>query len=267
MIRSLLLTLLLCLPCFGQSLDDPPPGILPGLLVEPVGVRNAVASIDQAPGFVRIPIAQWPALIAAKHNTSWWAHTGLPLNQGQVGSCASESKDGGIMLSRERAGLPRVVMNPYATYGRVNGGRDSGSTLSANLSFAKQYGCFPESVWPRSKGWRAEPSAAAYEAAKQYRIVEYYRIPNNDWEAFGSALLQGYVVYWGYSGHAIVGVDLVSTSTFRYLNSWGNWGNASPHNDQLRAGFGVIDKSRIMWGYGAYCFQTVTQEIGPVADR
>lgn len=244
----------------SQSLDEPPEGMRPGLLVEPEMAARAVTSIEQAPGWRRIPISQWAGLIAAKHNTSWW--TWHVLNQGSVGSCASESKDGGIMMVRERMGLPRVVFNPYGTYGRVNGGTDSGSTLSANLSFAKNYGCFPESVWPRSKGWLAEPSKEAYEAAKQYRITDYYRIPNGDWEAFGSSLLQGYVVYWGYSGHAIVGVDLLTESTFRYLNSWGRWGSGTPYN-AIGYGFGTANKSRIMWAYGAYAFETVVHEKGP----
>ena len=166
------------------------------------------------------------------------------------------------MAVREKQGLKRVVLNPWGTYGRVNGGSDRGSTLSANLAFGKSRGAFPEKVWPRSKGWRAEPSSEAYEAAKQFRIEEYFRSPDRDWEAFGSALLNGYVVYWGYSGHAILAVDLVDTDEFIYLNSWGQWGGGTPHNN-IGYGFGKSANSNIMWAYGAYAFQSVVHEVAP----
>jgi len=157
-------------------------------------------------------------------------------------------------------GLPDVEFNPWAMYYTSSHGVDGGSTLSENLSLLKNQGAVPMSLWDRSKGWRTKPSDEAYAAAKQYRILEYYQIPNGDWEAFGSCLLNRWPLYWGYSGHAIVGVDLLNTSQFRYLNSWGEWGNASPFNKEIGYGFGVVNNSSIMWAYGVYAFRACIQE-------
>lgn len=239
---------------------DIPDWVCPnGLLPETPHERLMSVSLDADPGFRRIPIDQWEEKIQQKYNTSYWVWS--VFNQGQVGSCASESADGGVKLIRRKHGLPDIEFNPYGTYGRVNGGSDRGSTLSANLAFKRNRGAFDEKVWPRSNGWQREPSSAAYEDAKKYRLIEYFRIPDNDWEAFGSALLLGYVVYWGYTGHAILGVDLLSPTSFRYLNSWGQWGQGSPYN-QIGYGFGTARNSSIQWAYGAYAFQTVMHEVG-----
>ena len=243
----------------GVLLPTEPPDDTPGgiLLPETSYEQLMAVSIEADPGFRRIPQDQWPDLIAQKYNTSYWVTT--ILSQGSVGSCASEAKDGGVMVIREKHGQHQVEFNAYGTYGRVNGGQDRGSSLSANLAFGRNRGCFPGYAWPRSKGWRAEPSAEAYQEASKYRILEYFRIPTRDWDAFGSALLQGYCVYWGYTGHAIVACDLVSTEKFRYLNSWGeSWGQASPHSDRTSGGFGIARDVDIEWAYGAYAFQAVT---------
>jgi hypothetical protein len=233
------------------------PSAFPRVLPRTDQVGDACPLLRSAPGFRTIPRPEWQEHIAAGSNNSSLVWT--IFNQGSVGSCASESADQSVMLVREDMGLPRVKFNPYATYGRVNGGSDSGSTLSANLSFKRSRGCFPEAIWPRSKGWRATPSEQAYEAALLYRLDEFYEVTN--WEEFGSALLQGWIVYWGYSGHAIVGVDVINEEQFLYLNSWGQWGQGSEYSD-FNYGFGVVSRSRIMWSYGVYAFRQAYIYLG-----
>ena len=188
-----------------------------------------------------IPKSEWPDLLASAYYSGLRPSVPVILDQDGVGSCASESATQAAMTCRSFHGQPFELLNPWYVYHTVSGGRDGGSNIDTNLQFLRDKGIAPESVWPRSKGWRATPSGEANEAAKNYRILEFFDISNT--EEFGSALLQGFPVSYGRSGHAILGVDLVSTTTFRYANSWGNWGDE---------GFAVENLSRINFGYGAW---------------
>ena len=227
-----------------------PPGYKRGLIL-PAGQDMFTPLLRDQPGFTVIAQSDWPDYIAAGANISsfpWYN-----LNQRSDGSCASETVVNTLMIVRAQANLPRVLGNPLGIYGRVNGGRDQGSSLEANLSFIRKYGMFPEDVWPRSKGWQAKPSDAAYEAAYNYRLDEYFRVTN--WNEFGTALLNGWVLQWGYRGHSITGCDLLNLEQFIYLNSWGNWGTKTKYST-LPYGFGVANKSIIMWGYNVYAHRT-----------
>ncbi len=167
-------------------------------------------------------------------------------------SCAAESTVGNFTTTRVFNGLPLVEFNPWFVYNTTSGGRDGGSSIDENLEFMRKYGVAPASIWPRSKGWRAKPSAEAYAEALKYRVVEFYDITNA--EELGSALLQGFCVTFGRSGHAIYSIELVSTSTHRYMNSWGDWGDKGTEVENL---------SRINWGYGAFAIRVVTDTDGP----
>lgn len=235
-----------------------------------------------------IPENEWLDAIRGEHSVHLSELVWTTLDQDGVGSCASEAMNGGCMLVRSSSGRDDVLFNPWGMYGRVNGGSDQGSTLSDNIAFAKRYGCFPEDAWPRSKGWRAKPSDAAYEAASHYKLDEAYDINNTSasqfYAEFFSALMLGFPVYFGYPGHAILACDvveeasappearqsadyndewirnydvmyiprcpkgLVDTLYIKYLNSWGNWGDG---------GFGYLRASRIERSYGAWALRTM----------
>jgi hypothetical protein len=228
-----------------------PKGYRQGLLPRTDQPGDSCPFIRSAPGFNTIPQQDWKGYIEDKANLSGLVWS--VFNQGSVGSCASEAVCGSLKIIRAQAGLPQIEANPYGIYGRVNGGSDRGSSLSANLTFIRDKGAFPESVWPRSKGWRAKPSQEAYDAAYSYRIDEYFEV--SSWDELATALLRGWVIYWGYSGHAIVGVDLLNDSQFMYLNSWGSWGSGTDYST-MNYGFGVANRSSIMWGYGVYACRT-----------
>lgn len=173
------------------------------------------------------------------------------LDQNGAGSCATESTTGATMISRAFAGLDHVVLNPWFIYHTTSGGRDSGSSIDENLEFVREHGIAPESVWPRSKGWRATPSAEAVEAAKAFKILEFYDVASVN--EFVSALLQGYPVVWGANGHAVCAVAHLDDTKPLILNSWGDW---EDH------GFGVWATYRaIEWGYGAWAVRTTTEGV------
>jgi len=236
-----------------------------------------------------IPESEWLEALRDPNRPQLSKQVWTVLSQASVGSCASESKDGGCMLVRALSGRHPILFNPYGTYGRVNGGSDSGSALSANVGFAKKYGCFPEVVWPRSNGWRKEPTDEAYEVASQFRLDESYDCDNSSasrfYAEFFSAILLGIPTHFGYPGHAILAVEIVEEANappeaiecdekigrwmlkkgctvkddpgglvnslyVKYLNSWGDWGDN---------GFGYLRASKIQRNYGAYPYRSMIE--------
>lgn len=189
-----------------------------------------------------IPEDQWDAL-AAQITLRPMVKT--ILDQDSVGSCAAESSVGALMNARSLAGLPHVVLNPWFAYNTTSGGTDSGSNIDDNLEFLMRYGCAPESVWPRSKGFRAEPSAEAKAAALEFRILEFFDISTI--AEFVSALLKGFPVVWGANGHAICAVAHKGSYP-EIVNSWGpTWEDS---------GFGKWATYRqVNFGYGAWALR------------
>lgn len=217
-----------------------PPGRKKGLLPRNDTPGKVCGFLADRPGVELIPVAEWDQLI--KTGVTMRDEVPWIYDQDGVGSCAAESACGGLDLARAIAGGKPVKFNPWGTYYYTSGGVDNGSTLPDNLESLRTVGAFPESLHPRSKGWRAKPTPEAHEAAKKYKIQEFYEI--RSWEEFGSALLQRFPVYWGYTGHAILAVQLLNRTQFVYRNSWSD--------DWADGGFGVANASSIQWSYGVY---------------
>ena len=70
------------------------------------------------------------------------------------------------------------------------------------------------------------PDSYYEETGKHFKIGEWYEITTV--EGMFSAVLSGYTVLYGRSGHAICGVDPDPKNgwTLIYHNSWGNWGRS-----------------------------------------
>jgi hypothetical protein len=245
-----------------RSLLDNPPLIVEAD-GEPVFMGRGLKE-DEDPGDVEglvslsamgvnvIPQDKWPGYIAGQ-NDEQQLHVEpfikTILNQGSVGSCASEGGTGCVMAKRAQSGQQHVTLNPYFVYHVTSGGSDQGSTLSDTVNFLRTRGCASAEVWPRSHGWRATPSNKASEDALKYRQLKAVQLRN--WDEFGTMLLHGEPVYFGYTGHAIFGSRLIAPNRFRYCNSWGEeWGDK---------GFGTISNSSIEWSYGVYAFLSVTE--------
>lgn len=196
-----------------------------------------------ADGIELIPRDQWKDLIGT---VSLRPCVRQILDQDGAGSCATESTTQSEMIGREVAGLPFVLLNPWSIYRVTSGGRDNGSSIDENLVFARDTGILPEAYWPRSKGFRATPPDGWEKVAARYRIDEFFDIGSID--EVGSALLRGFAVVFGWSGHSCIMTRLLSTITAEYANSWGDWG------DQ---GFGKINLNSINFGYGAFATRSV----------
>jgi len=169
-----------------------------------------------------------------------------------VHNCASESSTQSLMIIRAFAGLPHISLNPYFVYHTVSGGRDQGSTIDGNLKFMREVGCAPISVWPRSQDWQRRPSAEAVEAAKPFRIVEFYEIRTV--EEMVTALFLGFPVVYGANGHAVVKIEHLNDREGLDINSWGTgWGDG---------GFGVWAPYSMLGSslqYGAFAVRTSLQ--------
>ena len=191
-----------------------------------------------------IPVREWSDLLG---DVSLRPCVSKIKNQGNVGSCASEAVSQSVEIIRCAQGQEWVELNPWSVYWSVSGGRDQGSSIDENLVYVRANGVCPESIWPRSKGWKTKPSAAALEAAKLYRIDEFFDITSI--EELGTALLKGFCVQFGWNGHSVVMVELLDTQTALYCNSW-----SESFGDQ---GFGTIKLSSVNFSYGAFCTRSV----------
>jgi len=192
-----------------------------------------------------IPRDKWAGLIGQVNLRPF---VGQILDQGDVGSCATESTSQGAMIVRAIEGKHFVLLNPWSIYRITSGGRDNGSSIDENLQFARDYGILPESYWPRSKGWWATPPADWKAVAADYRIDEFFDIGTA--LEFGTSLLRGFPVVFGWQGHSVIATRLLSATTFEYANSWSpKWGDE---------GFGVLDLDEVNWGYGAFAAKTMT---------
>jgi hypothetical protein len=194
-----------------------PPGRSKGLLLRPPLEKPGDICPLYAEHHVVYPVEEWDSLLPG--------HTGLDqyvwiwLDQDGVGSCGADSEHNGEMLLEAAAGQPRVAKNPLGMYHTTSGGRDNGSNLGDNLQFGRDVGHFPEEVWPRSKGWKAAPTAEAVAAANRYRIDEFSEVTGT--ADAGSTMFDGFPLYWGSAGHAKCGIRVLDKTWFKYLNSWG----------------------------------------------
>jgi hypothetical protein len=174
-------------------------------------------------------------------------------NQDGVGSCAKEQTDQGVStMGAQEFGL-HILYNSWPGYNEITGGRDNGSSLPANLRFARDFkngvgGCVPDVDWPRYRPdgrvhhkWNEQVPGEVWDRAKLHRIDEFWEIGNS--MEFRAALARGFVVGWGYTGHSILAVGLKDYNTIKYVNSWGNWGDK---------GYGYMSMSRVYWGYGVF---------------
>jgi hypothetical protein len=92
------------------------------------------------------------------------------------------------------------------------------------------------------------------EAARDYRIDEFFDIGNIN--ELGTALIKGYPVVFGWSGHSCIFVDLLDKNTAVYANSWdSSWGDD---------GFGTLRLSSVNFGYGAFAIRsTIVDDKAP----
>jgi len=232
------------------SLDNPPSWVKPGIKKESTSERVAKLRIMDRCNPVRdrieiIPEEHWDTYKDLHGHVKKSSRYRYTLDQDGIGSCAAESAAGIKGALDARQGFPKVVYNPWSMYWYTSGGRDNGSVIGHNVEYLRDNGICPEEVWPRSKGWRAEPGGEAKRIAKFFRIEEFFYVENT--KELVSALLQGYEVHGGYSGHAVAFTQYAGRGNINFKNSWGEgWGDG---------GFGTLSLSRVYFPYGCYAYK------------
>jgi hypothetical protein len=227
------------------TLDRIPDGRRRGLKRDkPAAIADRCNPIRVAAGFEEIPEKHWEELAASQWHVAKDGYYRYTSDQDGLGSCAAESACNTKAATDARAGLPLVVYNPLFLYYTTSGGSDRGSVIGDNLELARDKGCCPEEVWPRSKGFRSKPDANAYLIASFLRLREFFYIERKN--QVPSALLQGWFVHAGYDGHAVSFSRYLGRGKLWFKNSWGNWGEN---------GFGELALSKIYEGYGMYAYK------------
>ncbi len=186
----------------------------------------------------------WDELADTAHHRERDSRYRFTLDQDGVGSCGFEAAAGGKGAQDQRQNLPMIIYNPWFGYQFTSGGRDNGSVIGDNAEFLRDHGVAPEEVWPRSKGWREEPSREAKRIAEFFTIDDFFYVETIN--EFVSALLAGYDIHAGYTGHSVIFGRYVKRRRVRYKNSWGDWGDN---------GFGELSVDKIYFPYGAYAYK------------
>lgn len=195
-------------------------------------------------GFKAIPEREWSDIIEDPNRTAPAKYFDFEVDQNGNGSCAGEGIASGATCRRIQDGQESILLNGYFNYHFSSGGVDRGSSLQENISVMQKYGCCSVEVRPRSRGWRAKPTDAEMQDAEKYKLMPDGVVRVRNKSEMGTLCLMGFPVYFGYPGHAILQVDVLSTTKLDYQNSWGrDWGDR---------GRGSLPFSRVEWGYGVY---------------
>ncbi len=237
-------------PVFGQ-----------GALAEPNPAEGEPVFEDAVPV---IPRDQWPTLVKSIDD----AGGGLDLlvtriyDQKSEGSCVSNATCQAMEIAQaRRRGRASVIhLSAISLYKRCGRSPGSGSMVSTNLKEILGTGVLPldneqnrklfKHVMPNTGFYQKYPDGWQ-ETAKRFRGNEVYDIRSYD--GFITALLRGYPVVYGRSGHSICAVRPIYRGNqlyVKYANSWHeSWGDK---------GYGYDSESKIRAGASwAFALRTV----------
>lgn len=173
-------------------------------------------------------------------------------DQDGVGSCASEATVQGLEVVRFMGGNDPVDLSPGNLYGRVNGGSDNGSNLTANIEEIATRGVCTEAIVPHCD-WQHWNNPGWEESGRRYRALEVYAVDRGVFDACGSAIMQGFCCTFGirvgsnfrvdqatgwvgeyaasgFSGHGLLAIGLGKHPIggqwgIQFVNSWSEgWG-------------------------------------------
>lgn len=227
------------------------------------------------PDSMRIPRSEWDDWIAEheKHKSSADDYSARFTHQGNSHECVCHASIQSFEIAYNRQlGLNRAVyFSPLALYTRITGGRQwGGSVVNDALRELMNRGAIPEfdgPEWLGGKGgqskffkacvqqtsgrsedhWPAKgfvtPSRLPegwQDTSRHFRVLEAYYIP--DREAHFSALLRGWCVVNGRSGHSIPHVKVVK-SNGRYLSRYKDSYNVYRYDSEGMTGGGFAIRS------------------------
>jgi hypothetical protein len=209
-----------------------------------------------------IPRDLWPTAIKALEEGGLDLLVTRIYDQKSEGSCVSNATCQAMeIIQAQNNGRKNVVhLSAISLYKRCGSSPGSGSMVSTNLKEILGIGVLPLDN-PENKarfthtmantGFYTKYPDGWKDTAKRFRGHEVFDVRSYD--GFITALLRGYPVVYGRSGHSICAVRPVFRGNqlyVRYANSWSlNWGDK---------GFGYDSESKIRSGAGwAFALRTV----------
>jgi hypothetical protein len=127
-------------------------------------------------------------------------------DQGQTSSCVGQGTTKGIEVCINQTQSEKIGLNPYFTYGLVNGGHDKGAVISQALQALKKYGTCSQDAAPMHLLFPNQLSQVEYANAIKHKIVEAYQCVTFD--DICAALSKGFPVPFGiYVGNNFDQVD------------------------------------------------------------
>lgn len=206
------------------------------------------------------------------HPVDMRRHVPFIMDQDGIGACNAYCTAQTVQSNRVKNGLPLYKLSADYLYGKINGGRDSGSMLEDALEEMNRNGtCREDLIKPHD--WRSRPPEAA-EDAKENRILEAFWCPT--WDHVASALMNHEFcntgLMWGNSdepdsdgwigtrsgngGHSVMACGLVQHPTKYY---WGQWTANSWSPKFGLNGFCIIPEQRFGKDIqGMWCVTSVT---------
>lgn len=216
-----------------------------------------------------IPQSDWKDLVDT-HKPNYAQATTWQYDQDGEGTCTSNAQSGCVScvwtntFGKEFA----IAPSPISIYRFCASGPNSGSSVSCNVKRARDNGCLlidnaqnrkvldamgldPNHTIKAVGYSQRLPDGAMEETAPYFRIDEAYQIATI--EGFFTALIKGFFINYGRSGHAIRGTDAVYRAKWlcKYHNSWGVWGDD---------GYGYDDFDyirRTSAAYGAWAHRSI----------
>jgi hypothetical protein len=209
----------------------------------------------------QVPQSQWDEMAAQMGNADKLVP--YTLDQGREGSCVGNGSSWGFDFCQSlQVGPSRIVRtSPMSLYKRIGQTASSGAVIGDALEELRTRGILPLDTPENRAAFAhvhpatgfARPLPAGWEeTAASFRLEEYWEIATT--AGMVSALLTGYAVVYGRSGHCICGVRPVlerGVWYVRYKNSWGEWGDNGFGYDTLS----FLERQN---KYGWYALRTVT---------
>lgn len=259
------------IPAYCIDSSGVPTGEMFGCLPETPDSEGTYANFSDVTDV--IPQSQWDALLET-HGLGLEPFVRKIKNQKQEGTCASNATCScqEIVFYRETGVF--VELSPISIYRWIAPNPRTGSNIGTNLKQLSEVGALPVSS-EENKSFLGKAglnvadvlTATNYyqlfptnwkETAKHFQAFEWVKV--NGFIEMASAVLKGWPVNYGRSGHAITGTRLVKQNgvwCMKYANSWGAWGdNGYGYDSQA-----YINRSG--GGYGAWALRA-TQLTEPI---
>lgn len=179
----------------------------------------------ESTGITPIPRSAWPSLVFHAPRTA------VPiLDQGQEGKCVAASGASALMILRDRANFPFVLLSDDFLYTNINNGRDRGANGGDGAASMIADGVPPKGLVPVGVLRPAGYSAAARQAALEYKLRDDGAIPLTTFDEVVTAVALRYEVY--FDVEAGEGYDTDANGVVGFLGQ--------DTNHQQHAGEGIV---------------------------